>query len=1242
MRRILVFVLALFAPASCLAADLPRWLGSDPTTGASEAVIVGDWPLVHTSQVFGHRDGHIRGGVVAQATRSLERLADALESVRSGLGQVVKLNLYLTDEGHVPQVKRVLAEHFGAKGPAVSLVVTRLPYADALFALDAVATTGFQPGGQVAFTDPSPGALPPFPVVAVCPAGGRIYVAGQAERADSLAEATRLTLESLSRTLGAMGRGREDVVQLKAFLQPMADAATVEREVATFFQGAGPPEKTSPPLVLVEWQSSQRTPIEIELVAWGGSNTSNAAAPALVEYITPPDMPASPIFSRVARLHQTPSVYISGLYATHLADPSHSSAAAGEHEVIDIFASLSRILEASGSDLRHLVKATYYASTGAASRKLNELRPQYYDPARPPAASKAIVTAVGHPGLGLTVDMIAVPNERGSHWNLGDVRDALSPVLDSTVEVILENYRARRKYTSADFPKTADEFAEFRREIVQLLIDALDLGEWVVRGGSKKRSPVAHLFEDRLIGEKLDSEGGVVMEIHAVTFSETGLVVPMVLCLPPGSDLRPGVCAFSGHSGHGLQDLFLDTASYQHGIALQLARAGFASIAVEKIDSGLLSVDGQEGTDERAITSLLLGWGQVTRAQQLMACIAASEILALHPRVDESRIGATGVSLGGWLSVQTALLSDRIRAVADFGVKTLLIPEDTTPQTFQGIRDWCHILPGTLRIGDRNILSLAYCPRPMLAGHGRRDPGSSRDAPRHYEQLFREQYAALGVPESYEYHTHPGGDALPVDAVITYFKRQLMSVEVADSGRTIGHLQGEMAGELTSHSVLLQSRLTVARVDSRGDVPGVNGIARFAVARSPSFDAARHTQWLTAEARSDHVVKVKVDGLAPATRYYYRLEFGSDREHLRYGPVRTLRTHHTATDVARHRFVVVTGMNYHAFHYGYPDRPKYAASDRHLGYPALASIARLAPDFFVGTGDNVYYDAPRSTAAVDATSMRKKWHEQFVLPRYVGLFAKVPTYWEKDDHDYRYDDCDNETDKQPSVELGLKIFREQVPVTDPKDPTAVTYRTHRAGRLLQVWFPENRDYRSPNDAPNGSEKTIWGREQKEWLERTLLESDATFKIIVSPTPMIGPDDRRKRDNHCDVEGFIDEGDEFFAWAKKEGFLDKGLYFVCGDRHWQYHSIHPTGFEEFSCGALVDANSRLGMGPGDPKSSDATGKVRQPYTSREPSGGFLDVEVDFDVVASDAFLHFRFRDEHGALLHAETKVRELPR
>jgi enamine deaminase RidA (YjgF/YER057c/UK114 family) len=93
-------------------------------------------------------------------------------------------------------------------------------------------------------------------------------------------------------------------------------------------------------------------------------------------------------------------VYVSGLYGP--------PGVGGAEQVGAIFASLGKILDEAGADFRHLAKATYYVSDDEASRALNDLRPRYYDPTRPPAASKATVPGVGAAGRTVTLDMIAV------------------------------------------------------------------------------------------------------------------------------------------------------------------------------------------------------------------------------------------------------------------------------------------------------------------------------------------------------------------------------------------------------------------------------------------------------------------------------------------------------------------------------------------------------------------------------------------------------------------------------------------------------------------------------------------------------------------------------------------------------------------------------------------------------------------------------------------------------------------
>ena len=306
--------------------------------------------------------------------------------------------------------------------------------------------------------------------------------------------------------------------------------------------------------------------------------------------------------------------------------------------------------------------------------------------------------------------------------------------------------------------------------------------------------------------------------------------------------------------------------------------------------------------------------------------------------------------------------------------------------------------------------------------------------------------------------------------------------------------------------------------------------------------------------------------------------------------------------------------------------------DRRLGYPAFAAMRKLEPDFFVGTGDIVYYDWPRSKTQPAATTLpdlRRKWHEQFRFPRLVEFFGRTPAYWSKDDHDFRYDDADLTGAKLPDAPTGIDLFREQLPIVPSGDRESPTYRTHRVSKHLQIWLTEGRDHRSPNRMPDGPGKSLWGEAQREWLQRTLRESDATWKILISPTPMVGPDGNRKKDNHANLGGFQHEANAFFAWLKENGI--RGFLTVCGDRHWQFHSIHPSGVEEFGCGALNDENAISGHAPGDPRSTDPDSRIRQPFKYPEPTGGFLHV-----VSAADGSLRIEFRDDTGKLLHEVQK------
>jgi len=259
--------------------------------------------------------------------------------------------------------------------------------------MDAVAPTGVpSKASKVEWISPVGYQDREINPAAISPPRPLIYISGMADT-NGLADATRITLGKLMTALAHLGLTKSDVIQLKTFFQPMSQAAVVRKAIVDFYGG------NAPPTVFVEWSSpAPNPPIEIELIAAGKADSTNDSES--VVFLTPPGTTSTKVFSRVAKINHGEIIFISGLYGMSAHD--------GEGEVRELFQSLDKILKRTGSDFEHLVKATYYVTDDIAGNKLNEIRPEFFNPLRPPAASKAKVRGVGVPGKTVMLDMIAV------------------------------------------------------------------------------------------------------------------------------------------------------------------------------------------------------------------------------------------------------------------------------------------------------------------------------------------------------------------------------------------------------------------------------------------------------------------------------------------------------------------------------------------------------------------------------------------------------------------------------------------------------------------------------------------------------------------------------------------------------------------------------------------------------------------------------------------------------------------
>jgi alkaline phosphatase D len=387
------------------------------------------------------------------------------------------------------------------------------------------------------------------------------------------------------------------------------------------------------------------------------------------------------------------------------------------------------------------------------------------------------------------------------------------------------------------------------------------------------------------------------------------------------------------------------------------------------------------------------------------------------------------------------------------------------------------------------------------------------------------------------------------------------------------------------------------RVDElEGACPGAPGRVRVRYGTRPDLRDAKATAWVAVSAKTDFAHQFRLSGLSPATVYYYASETEGHAP-LR-GRFETAPPPDRRADVT---FTVITGQMY------------ADVDDQQQGYKIYDAMLKVAPKFIVPTGDNVYYDNedPRANSVEVA---RYHWQRMFSYPRHIAFFLNVPAFFEKDDHDTLFNDCWPAMNPKQMLPLtfaeGQQIYLEQVPMGDK------TWRTFRWGRGVQIWLPEGRDFRSPNNAPDGPEKTIWGQAQKEWIKKTILSSNADYRILVCETPIVGPDRGAKGDNHAN-KAFATEGNEFRQWVKENGL--KNFYVACGDRHWQYHSVHPaTGVQEFSCGPASDEHA--GGSPG----YDA-----KYHRFHRMQGGFLSVSV------RDGKISFRHHDVNGKVVYQYT-------
>lgn len=360
---------------------------------------------------------------------------------------------------------------------------------------------------------------------------------------------------------------------------------------------------------------------------------------------------------------------------------------------------------------------------------------------------------------------------------------------------------------------------------------------------------------------------------------------------------------------------------------------------------------------------------------------------------------------------------------------------------------------------------------------------------------------------------------------------------------------GVVTGDVTAGS---------AEVWARASGPGRAQVVYGTEPAQVRAGSGRHTVAVDLEQARDFTVQMALTGLEPGTRYHYavRLLGGQTPEQ---GPLATFTTAPADDDPCDVLFTWGGDIGQ-----GMANRPPF---------PAFGAMLAQDPAFFIFNGDTIYADSttPVGGAATSLPQYWAKYKENRVDPHFQSLAGRVPVVVNWDDHevtnDYRGPD-------EPLMPLGRQAFHEYWPLS--VGPERI-YRRLRWGREVEVFVLDGRQYADPLEAPDGPDKSLLGVEQRDWLIEGVTGSSATWKILVTSSPLsvlrsVEPpqDDYASYEHELRllVEAFRDAGVTDVVW-------------LTADVHWGQAIEYPDwGFWEF-VGSPIGANPRKAPRPLSP-------------------------------------------------------------
>ena len=313
---------------------------------------------------------------------------------------------------------------------------------------------------------------------------------------------------------------------------------------------------------------------------------------------------------------------------------------------------------------------------------------------------------------------------------------------------------------------------------------------------------------------------------------------------------------------------------------------------------------------------------------------------------------------------------------------------------------------------------------------------------------------------------------------------------VAASALQAGILSGPMLSQL---------EMREAKVWVQADAPSILRIAYTA------DGASNQVTWSTpveTDAANAHTAVVTLDQIEPGQSYSYRVELNGD---LITSPANFTSPAHYHGRTPAPDFKIAVGGAHYMIEDGF--EPPYQILGG--GYDIFGTIAETEPALMIWAGNTAHLcESDWNTKS----GYLKRFAKARSLPQLKALLQSVPHYATWSEHDFGAPNSGRQSAFRNMAESSFEAYWPRPVDIDQLDGIATQFRYAD----VDFFMLDVRSYR--NDTPDTSTRVeILGKEQIEWLRQALIQSTATFKVIVAGAPILNPADSRENLSYAERE-----------------------------------------------------------------------------------------------------------------------------